>query len=174
MPSYYGKKRSSTQLVASTFKQAYVQRNPSSSIIFNSDRGTPYASYAFQKLLCDYNVVQSFSNSGKPHDNPVSEAFFSSIKQKEIYQTSYCSEAEFKKGIEKYITFYNTKRPHAAINYKMPNRMEEIFRYLWKQGFGSCIFRFSHNSFPMFVIMNSNNKDFYKTVKSLPNKLFTQ
>jgi transposase InsO family protein len=71
-------------------------------------------------------VKQSFSNPGTPHDNAVVESFFSSMKQEELYRNNYRSEAELRKGIERYVTFYNEKRPHAGINYKTPNQFENI------------------------------------------------
>ncbi len=75
----------------------------------------------------DCSVEQSFSNSGHPHDNAVSESFFSSMKQEWLYREAYRSDKEFRKGIDDFIQFYNTRRPHAAINYKTPDKMEELY-----------------------------------------------
>jgi transposase InsO family protein len=69
-------------------------------------------------------VVQSFSKSGSPHDNAVAEAFFSSLKKEELYRTNYKSENEFRKSVEDYMFFYNSKRPHSTLLYKTPNRYE--------------------------------------------------
>jgi len=72
-------------------------------------------------------VVQSFSNSGKPHDNAVAEAFFSSLKTEELYRMNYKSEKEFRQSVEDYVLFYNTKRPHRTLAYKTPDRFEEEY-----------------------------------------------
>jgi transposase InsO family protein len=55
------------------------------------------------------------------------ESFFSSLKQEEIYRTSYRSVNDCKKHIADYMDFYNTKRPHRANNYQTPNCAEERF-----------------------------------------------
>lgn len=120
-------KRQSTQLITSTFKEAYESRNPTAGLIFHSDRGCQYTSYAFQKLLQSYHVEQSFSPSGRPCHNAVMESFFSSMKKEELYRTNYHSEAELKERIYNYITFYNSKRPHSTLYYKTPNSYEKTF-----------------------------------------------
>lgn len=50
-------------------------------------------------------MIQSFSNSGRPHDNAVAESFFASFKKGELYRKNYSSEKEFKQGVDSYITF---------------------------------------------------------------------
>lgn len=119
--------KASTQLVTSTFKSAYEKRKPDARLIFHSDRGCQYTSYAFRKLLIANNVTQSFSRSGTPYDNSVMESFFSSLKREEIYRTSYRSFSDFQKRMDEYMDFYNSKRPHRANNYKTPIYTEEIF-----------------------------------------------
>ena len=125
--AYRVSKKSATQLITFTFRKAYSERQPVPGLIFHSDRGCQYTSFAFKKLLNDHQVVQSFSKSGTPHDNAVMEAFFSYLKKEELYRRKYKSEKEFLKGIDDYIEFYNKRRPHGAIHYKTPNAMEEIF-----------------------------------------------
>lgn len=120
-------KKNSTQLITGTFKSAYKQRIPSSSLIFHSDRGSQYTSNRFQKLLQEYSVTQSFSNSGKPHDNAVAESFFASLKKEELYRKNYRSEKELMHGIDSYIRFYNQKRPHRTLNNLSPCQFEEKF-----------------------------------------------
>lgn len=53
--------KNSTQLVTKTFKKAYELRQPKEGMIFHSDRGAPYVSFSFQKLLNKCNVIQSLS-----------------------------------------------------------------------------------------------------------------
>ena len=48
-------------------------------------------------------MVQSFSDSGRPHDNAVAESFFASFKKEELYRKNYSSEREFKQGVDSYI-----------------------------------------------------------------------
>ena len=114
----------STKLIAAAFWQAYAERTPCPGLIFHSDRGSQYASQSFQQLLLSCHVQQSFSRTGRPHDNAVAESFFASLKREELYRRNYRSVAEFRQAVDDYITFYNTKRPHRTLNYKCPDEVE--------------------------------------------------
>ena len=87
------------QLVTKTFEEAYASRNPDRGLIFHSDRRAQYISFAFQRLLRDLGVTQSFSRSGRPHDNAVAESFLSYMKKEEIDRRKFASEPECLKGI---------------------------------------------------------------------------
>lgn len=117
----------STYLVTSTFKKAFAARNHPQNLTFHSDRGVQYTSNAFRRLMSLNKVVQSFSNSGRPHDNAVAEAFFSSMKKEELYRNNYRSEREFRVSVDDYIQFYNLERPHSTLGYKTPDRFEELY-----------------------------------------------
>jgi transposase InsO family protein len=117
-------KNNSTYLITSTFKTAFEVRNRPQNLTFHSDRGVQYTSKTFQKLLTVNKIVQSFSNSGRPNDNAVAEAFFSSLKKEELYRTNYKSEKEFRKSVADYMLFYNSERPHRTLAYKTHDRYE--------------------------------------------------
>ena len=118
-------KNNSTYLITSTFRRAYEVRGCPKNLTFHSDRGVQYTSKACRKLLGVNKVVQSFSNSGKPHDNTVAEAFFASLKKEELYKTNYKSEREFRQSVDDYIVFYNSERPHGTLAFKTPERFEQ-------------------------------------------------
>lgn len=117
----------STQLITATFLQAFVDRGEPQNLIFHSDRGSPYVSNRFRSLLQQKGVTQSFSKSGSPHDNAVSESFFALLKREETHRRIYTSERIFRKQIEQYISFYNTERPHRHNGYKPPDQVEQAF-----------------------------------------------
>jgi putative transposase len=73
------------------------------------------------------NITQSFSRAYVPYDNSVMESFFSSMKREELYRTKYRSETDFRKSVDEYIIFYNTKRPHRKLQYKTPKQKEEEY-----------------------------------------------
>ena len=108
-------KTNSTQLVKSTFRIAYNARQPDSYLIFHTDRGGNYRSKTMHDYLISLNVTHSFSRAYIPYDNSVMESFFSSMKREELYRTKYRSEADFRRAINSYIIFYNTKRPHKKL-----------------------------------------------------------
>lgn len=125
--AYKISRKNSTQLITATFKMACELRKPEIGLIFHSDRGSQYTSHRFQQLLHEYACVQSFSNSGKPHDNAVAESFFASLKKEELYRKDYSSEMAFKQGVASYIEFYNTARPHRTLKNQTPCQIEALF-----------------------------------------------
>ncbi len=116
--------KNSTQLVKSTFKNAYDLRKPNAGLIFHTDRGSNYRSKSFGGYVESLGVIQSFSRAHLPYDNSVMESFFSSLKREELYRTKYRSEKELRMAIDNYMLFYNEKRPHAKNGYKTPLRKE--------------------------------------------------
>ena len=123
--AYRVSKSNTIQLVTKTLRQALHNRIPSEGLIFHSDRGSQYLSRAFQMLLEENGIAHSLSRPGKPHDNAVMESFFAYLKKEELYRHEYRSEAALLSGIDRYMLFYNTHRPHSTLQYKTPEQMEE-------------------------------------------------
>lgn len=71
--------------------------------------------------------MQSFSQPHTPHDNAVMESFFSNLKKEELYRTKYRSERDLRAAVDRYIVFYNEKRPHHYNANKTPARRESEF-----------------------------------------------
>ena len=67
------------------------------------------------RLLETLGVKQSLSLTGRPHDNAVSKAFFSILKNEELYRRHYKSEIDTIQGIHRFIDFYNNERPHSTL-----------------------------------------------------------
>lgn len=116
-----------TRLVKRTLKEAYEERKPDSNLIFHSDNGSNYTSKSFMKYLKELNITQSFSRPHIPYDNSVVESFFKYLKAEELYRTKYKSEREFKESLARYMTFYNTERPHSIIKYWTPDKWESKY-----------------------------------------------
>ncbi len=117
----------STQLTKSTLKLAYESRRPEGGLVFHSDRGVNYCSKTFCDYLQRLNIKQSFSLPHTPLDNAVMESFFSNLKREELYRTKYHSEREFKSAVDRYMRFYNEKRPHHHNAYQTPVKRELSF-----------------------------------------------
>ena len=124
---YRVSRNASTNLVATTFRNAYQERGRPKNLTFHSDRGTQYTSGTFTQLLQANGVRQSFSATGRPHDNAVAESFFATFKKEEAYRREYTSEQSFRKSVEKYISFYNEVRPHKTLKYQTPQSFEDQY-----------------------------------------------
>ncbi len=120
-------KKNSTQLTKATFKSAYFSRQPEEGLIFHSDNGSNYISQSFGSYLKKLGTKQSFSRSGRPHDNAVSESFFKTMKAEELYRYNYKSEREVIKSIHDYTIYYNEERPHTYLGYLTPNKYEKLY-----------------------------------------------
>ena len=119
----------SHELLADALRKALRQRRPKPGILFHSDRGTQYASYAFRDLMERYGFVQSMSSSGNCYDNALMESFFHTLKTELIYFEKYRTRQEARGSIFEYIEiFYNCVRRHSALNYCSPTEFERNAR----------------------------------------------
>lgn len=60
------------------------------------------------------------------------------MKREELYRAKYRSESDFRKAVDKYIIFYNTKRPHRKLQYKTPEQKEEEYALKDTGLYGTC------------------------------------
>ena len=67
-------------LVNDALLMAIKQRKPQAGLIWHTDRGSQYASYAHKDLLEQHGIVQSMSRKGNSLDNAVVESFFHTLK----------------------------------------------------------------------------------------------
>ena len=115
----------SHELLADALRKALRNRKPERGVMFHSDRGTQYASYAFRDLMERYGFVQSMSSSGNCYDNALMESFFHTLKTELIYFEKYQTRQEARGSIFEYIElFYNRVRRHSALNYCSPAEYE--------------------------------------------------
>jgi putative transposase len=90
--------------------------------IFNTDQGSQFTSEAFTSVLRDQNIAISMDGKGAWRDNVFVERLWRSVKYEEVYLKAYASVAEARIGIGKYLHFYNTKRPHQALDGNTPDQ----------------------------------------------------
>ena len=121
-------------LVTSAMTMAISQRRPQAGLLHHSDRGSQYASEAFQDLLDDNRIICSMSRKGNCWDNACMESFFGSLKTEWLVDKKYKTRADARNDIFKYIEmFYNRKRRHAGLGYLSPASYEELYEKEQKQ-----------------------------------------
>lgn len=117
--------RMQSNLVVSAMKMGIDSRSPDAGLIHHSDRGSQYASDAFQSLLAVNEYQSSMSRKGDCWDNAVAESFFKTLKTELIYQTKYSTREEAKLAIFEYIeVYYNRQRKHSRNEYLSPTDYE--------------------------------------------------
>ena len=84
-----------------------------------SDRGSQYASHAFQRELEKYGMICSMSRKGYFWDNAPTESWFNSFKNERVHGLRYETRAEMTATSFEYIeVLYNRKRQHSSLVYK--------------------------------------------------------
>lgn len=89
--------------------------------IFNTDQGSQFTSNDWIKLLQKNNIKISMDGKGRCFDNIFAERLWRTIKYEEVYLKSYDTVLTARKELEKFVEFYNYKRPHQSLKYNTPS-----------------------------------------------------
>ena len=89
--------------------------------IFNTDQGSQFTASSFIQVLQKHRIQISMDGRGAWRDNVFVERLWKSVKYEEVYLHAYDSVAAAKEGIGKYLIFYNTRRPHTALDRTTPD-----------------------------------------------------
>ena len=120
------KPRMTADIVIDALTMAWFRRKPGPGLIHHSDRGSQYASHAFQARLKEYGMVCSMSRKGNCWDNAPTESFFNSLKNERVHGTRYGTRAAAAADLFDYIEpFYNRKRIHSTLGYASPVKFLE-------------------------------------------------
>ena len=133
------KPRMTTDSVMDALTMAWFRRKSAAGLMHHSDRGSQYASHAFQARLKEYGMVCSMSRKGNCWDNAPTESFFNSLKNERVYGTRYRTHVEAQADLFDDIEpFYapkevplgdNRKRMHSTPRSAMPRQETS-----WKRG----------------------------------------
>jgi putative transposase len=89
--------------------------------IFNTDQGSQFTGAEFTGLLKEHQIRISMDGKGCWRDNVFVERLWKSVKYEEVYLKAYDSVTEAKAGLGDYLRFYNTRRPHQALDGESPD-----------------------------------------------------
>jgi putative transposase len=89
-------------------------------LIFNTDQGSTFTAEAFASKLAAAGVAISMDGRGRFMDNIFIERLWRSIKYEEVHLKAYADGREARAGIGSWMTFYNFRRPHQAMNNLTP------------------------------------------------------
>lgn len=114
------------ELVTDALTMAWFRRRPGPGVVVHSDRGSQYASSAFQAKLAAYGMTCSMSRKGNCWDNAPTESWFNSFKNERIHDVRYATHAAMKAISFEYIeVFYNRQRQHSTLGYRSPTQYLE-------------------------------------------------
>ena len=123
------KSRMTADIATDALTMAWFRRKPAAGLMHHSDRGSQYASHAFQDKLTEFGMTCSMSRKGNCWDNAPTESWFNSFKNERIHGVRLATRAEMMAVSFEYIeTFYNRKRMHSSLGYKSPIRFLDDWR----------------------------------------------
>ena len=115
------KPRMTADIVTDALAMAWFRRKPAAGLIHHSDRGSQYASHAYQAKLKEYGMICSMSRKGDCWDNAPTESWFGSFKNERVYGERFETRNEVIAMTFEYIeVFYNRRRLHSTLGYTSP------------------------------------------------------
>lgn len=115
-----------TSLIFKALDHAWLCRGKPKDILFHSDQGSQYMSYAFRARLQEYGIKQSMSRRGNCWDNAPTERLFRSLKTEWMPKLGYRSVSEARMDVgQNLMSYYNQIRPHQFNGGISPQAAEE-------------------------------------------------
>jgi putative transposase len=100
-------------------KRAFSRCKPE---IMNSDQGSRFTNADYLELLEKAEVKVSMDGKGRATDNSRTERYFRSLKYECIFLNEFEDPRALRKGIARYVQFYNEERPHKSLNGAKPDQ----------------------------------------------------
>ena len=107
---------------------------PLDGLIHHSDRGVQYCCDEYMSVLQEHHIRISMTEDYKPTDNAIAERINGIIKVENVYPgKTFHNITHDREVIGRFIHFYNYRRPHMSIGYKIPVvvHQEKDYRKMW-------------------------------------------
>lgn len=106
-------------------------------LVHHSDRGVQYCCDTYVAMLKKHGIAIPMTGDYKPTDNAMAERFNGILKVEGVYPQKQLPTFEYAQNfIPRFIHFYNYRRPHMSIGYKVPAQahMEQgMQKKMWKK-----------------------------------------
>lgn len=89
--------------------------------IINTDQGSQFTSEEFVSAVSASGAVQSMDGKGAWRDNVFIERFWRTLKYDEVYLRAYVNMSDARAHLERYLAFYNSRRPHMSLANRTPD-----------------------------------------------------
>ncbi len=91
--------------------------------IFNTDQGSQFTSLEFTSALKTAGVRISMDGKGRWVDNVMAERLWRSLKYECVYLHAFETGSEVRRGIGKWLGYYNSGRPHSSLDGRTPDEV---------------------------------------------------
>ena len=85
-----------------------------------TDNGSAYRSRLFDQTCQALGIKHSFTRPYRPQTNGKAERFIQTCLREWAYVRSYTNSAERTAWLPAFLAYYNSRRPHSALDYKPP------------------------------------------------------
>ena len=89
--------------------------------IFNTDQASQFTSATFTGVLIKNAIAISMDGKGSWRDNVFVERLWRSVKYEEVYLRAYETVSDARTSIGRYLSFYNSRRPHSSLDRQTPD-----------------------------------------------------
>jgi putative transposase len=89
--------------------------------ILNTDQGAQFTSGDFTDVPKAHGIQLSMDGKGCWRDNIFVERLWRTLKYEEVYLHAYDTVSAATAGIDRYLTLYNTRRPHSSLADRTPD-----------------------------------------------------
>ena len=90
--------------------------------ILNTDQGRQFTSVASLTALQDAKIAISMDGKGAGHDNVFIERLWRTITDEAVSRRASRSASEARGGLDRYLAFYNRRRPHSSLGGQTPDQ----------------------------------------------------
>lgn len=106
---------------------ALKKHYPVLEMVLHSDQGSVYTSKEYNELLPMYSITRSMSRAGTPTDNAAMESINGWMKAELFTDLHITGEHPVEEEINRYISFFNERRPAYSLNYLTPKQYRESY-----------------------------------------------
>ena len=89
--------------------------------VHNTDQGSRFTSPRFTGVLLAAGVRVSMDGRGRWMDDVFIERLWRSLKHECVYLHAFETGSELRAGLSKWISYYNTRRPHSTLAGRIPD-----------------------------------------------------
>ena len=120
--------RMTADIAVSALEMARGRGYVAGGAIFHSDRGSQYTSLLLARWAEANDVRLSVGRTGSCHDNAVAESFFGTLKNEMYHLRTFATRAEARAAVIEYVEgYYNRRRPHSTVGYRVPAELMREF-----------------------------------------------
>jgi hypothetical protein len=117
--SYFSSNTMHADFCVEALKDAIAKHGPPE--IMNTDQGSQFTGTAWITTLTEAGIRISMDGRGRYLDNIFIERLWRSLKQEAIYLEEIGDGFQARSTVKNWITFYNTERPHSALDRQTPD-----------------------------------------------------